>query len=404
MFKTKHKSLILLLFTILTLITTVSFASEPVVTSEASTVPGDNAKTIESPENTPELIEENSDAVAAEEPEIHEDDLYLYGDDILMDKLVDGNVYIIGNTVSVTGQINGSLFVVAKDFSLEGAYVTNSIFLCATNANFNGACYDLYAACNKLNVTYESYIARDSRINCDEFVFHALNSRNMIVSASSIDFGSDDKVATIYGNLDYTSPTELELSEGIVSGEVQYNPSETTNAETSSDAVSIFKSIVSALVYSIVVYFVIRLFTPHFAERISTFASKKIIFAFLIGLAAIFVIPVVATLLLITQVASGLAIAILVVYALFISISFAIFSLFITKLLRKKLKKLPEFGLFAIVTVILALLRTIPYVSIIISFLLGITGFGIIIMNFFNRFNCTKKTSKISDVQNSDNN
>lgn len=384
MFKTKTQVLILL-FTILTLITTISFASEAVVTSE------DASTTSEVAENT---VEESS-----EDQEIYNDDLYLFGDDIVMDKLVDGNVYIMANKVSVTGQINGNLFVLAQDFSLNDAYVRNSIFLCATNATFNGACTDLYAACDKLDVSYESYIARDSRIGCDDLVFKALNSRNMFISASKIDFGADSEAATIYGNLDYTSSKELTLAEGVVSGEVTYTPEEITDAQSSTDVVSILLSIVSTLIYSIIVYFIIRWFTPNFEEGISQYASKKIIFAFLIGLVALIVIPIISILLLFSPIASGLAIALATVYALLISISFAVFSLFVAKLLAKKIKKIPELGLFAIVTVVLALLRIAPYVSFIVSFIMGISGFGMIVVSLFKRCTSNKKAVETTSIE-----
>lgn len=386
MFKPKTKVFILL-FTILTLITTVSFAAEPVVTSEDQTTISEAVET-----TTEEVTEETSST----EQEIYEDDLYLFGEDIVMDKLVDGNVYILANTVSVTGKINGNLFVLAQDFSLNDAYVTNSVFLCASTASFNGACTDLYAACDNLNVSYESYIVRDARIACDDLIFKGLNSRNMYISATNIDFGSESETASIYGNLVYTSSQELSLEDETVLGEITYTPQEIGDAKNTTDVISILTSILSTLIYSIVVYFIIHWFTPNFKEGISQYASKKIIFAFLIGFAALIIVPIVSILLLFSSIAKGLAIALVTVYALFLSIAFTVFSLFIAKLIGNKITKIPEFGLFVIVTIILSVLRIAPYVSLIASSIMGICGFGIIVMNLFQRFSNNKKEAETS--------
>lgn len=389
MFKNKIVKVLMLLFVLLALITTCCFATNPIGASDEQPISTEGSDDYQS--------------APAQEQDIHSDDLYLFGDHVAMDQLVDGNVYIFANSVSVTGQVNGNLFVCAGDFSLNDAYVRNSIFLFANKATINGACTDLYAACNSLDVSYDSYIARDSRIGCDTLVFKGLNTRNMFVDAENIDFGSESETATIYGNLQYTTGSELSLAEGIVTGETQYNPKNITDVDDGNDFMSILSDIVAALVFSIVVYYLIRWFTPKFEEGINDYASTKIIFAFLIGLAALVVVPIVAFILLFSSIASGLAVALFTVYALLISIAFTVFSLFITKVLQKKITKLPEFGLFVIVTVVLALLRKVPYVAFPVSFIMGITGFGIIVKSLFHAFPKAKnKAVETTVVENKD--
>ena len=271
MFKSKTK-LFILFFLMITLITSYCFASEPTVTSEA---PGDNAKSVteETLDTTEESSQEPTENSDATQSEVLYDDLYLINDTVTMDKLVDGNVYICAKTATITGQINGNLFVVAETVNLDGAYVANSIFICSSNTTFNGACNDLYFAGSSLNVSYDSYIARDSRIACDKLYFQGLNYRNMYLGANTIDFGSEDATAEIKGNLNYSSSTELSLPEGLVSGKVTYSPTEINENTSSVDVSSIASNIISTLVFSLVVYFAFRFFTPKFAENVSNFSK-----------------------------------------------------------------------------------------------------------------------------------
>lgn len=260
MFKSKTK-LFILFFLMFTLITSYCFASEPTTTSE---VPGDNTQTI-----TGE-VPENSDTA---QNDIVSDDLYLINNTVTINQLVDGNVYICAKTATISGQINGNLFVVAENINLDGAYVANSIFICSSNTSFNGACNDLYFAGASLNVSYDSYIARDSRIACDKLSFQGLNYRNMYLDANTIDFGPEDATAEIQGNLNYSSPNELSLPEGLISGEVTYHPTEINEDTSSVNISSIISNIISALVFSLVVYFAFRFFTPKFTENISSFSK-----------------------------------------------------------------------------------------------------------------------------------
>lgn len=55
--------------------------------------------------------------------------MYLTGEDVTMDQLVDGNVYIMANNVTVTGQIAGNLFVLANKATFTDAYIQSSVYL-----------------------------------------------------------------------------------------------------------------------------------------------------------------------------------------------------------------------------------------------------------------------------------
>ena len=397
MLKLKNK-LLISLFLMITLVTTCCFASEPTTTS---LMPGDNAKTVT--EENVEAIETNEEATEetdTEEPEILSDDLYLFDTTVNMDKLVDGNVYICATTANITGQVNGNLYVIAKDVTFDGAYVANSIFICSTNTTFNAACNDLYFIGTTLDVSYDSYIARDSRIGGNSITFKGLNYRNMFIDANTINFGEGEEIAAIQGNLDYSAPNELSLPEGAVSGEVNYNPTEINEDTTSTNISSIISSVISALIYSIIVYWAFKFFTPKFAENISNFSNvKKLLKCGLIGLIALVVIPVAAIILLLSIYGIGASVALLVIYGLMLSIAFAAFCLFITKLVKIKFTKLPEFCLFMILVVILSFTKYIPYVGSILAYIYGILGFGMIVMSLAKKNTIAPKTEETNAIE-----
>ena len=204
----------------------------------------------------------------------------------------------------------------------------------------------------------------------------------MFIDANTINFGEGEEIAAIQGNLDYSAPNEISLPEGAVSGEVTYNPTEINEDTTSTNISSIISSIISALIYSIIVYWAFKFFTPKFAENISNFSNvKKFLTSGLVGLIALVVIPVAAIILLLSIYGIGASVALFVIYFLLISITFAVFSLFVTKLIKNKFAKIPEFCLFMILVVILSLTKYIPYVGSLLGYIYGIFGFGMIIIS-----------------------
>ena len=81
------------------------------------------------------------------------DDLYLSGNDINMDKIVNGNVYILGNNVTITGEVSGNLFICAKNVNFEEAsYIEGSTYIVSNNINFNSLTSSLYTVCHNLTI------------------------------------------------------------------------------------------------------------------------------------------------------------------------------------------------------------------------------------------------------------
>lgn len=380
MLKNKSK-LIVLLICIIMLISSISLATE-------STTPGENARTAEGDaQTTPETPTTEAEPTEAE---IYNGDLYLFDNNIVMDKLVDGNVFIFGQNVEITGRVNGSLFVCANKVTFgENSYVFQSIFACANELILNGAANDLYAAANKIDMSYNSFMIRDLKVVADTFNFKGGVGRDAFVDANNFAFETTSgSSAIVYGNLTYSSNNELELSKELVQGEIKYS-----NLKPDTDTKSIGKIILDkvinfleTLLFTIVVFFLIAWFAPNFIEKSSEYISKKSFKVFGIGLLATIVSIFLALGLLFSYIAVPLAFATFGLFALMISISSAITITCITFKAKEKLKfnkKYLTIITLAVVTLILWALKQIPYVSGIISIIVTLLGFGILLDYIF---------------------
>ena len=145
-------------------------------------VDGEKTKSVTTSNNeavtTSETTGETSTEETTTEDEIHTGDLYIFENNAVMDKLVDGNVFIFGSNVEVTGQVNGNLFVFADTVKFNQSYIRYGIFACANKIYYNGACNDLYAAANNLEMTYDSYVIRDVKAVSSNAIFTAAVGAN----------------------------------------------------------------------------------------------------------------------------------------------------------------------------------------------------------------------------------
>lgn len=405
MLKNKFK-MIVTLFTIIALIS--SFAvivratdNEPVVTSDDSNVmPIDsdteptnpNARNEDETQNT-----ENDEHNHTEDNNILYEDLYLFDNNVTMDKIVDGNVYIFGDKVKVTGKVNGNLFIFANEITFASpydendtehseenySYVTGSIYACANKIEFNAIARDIYIACNDFNMSYESYILRDVRIAASNISLRGYITRDAHLYGNSFDFGTkneneeENNSALICGDLHYYATSEISIPEGVVIGETSF-----TKFDNSDDVKTVgdyLMDLLSAIIYTLVIYLVFIWLAPKFFDNTSELLKTSSLPIFGIGTLILIVVPIVAFILLCLSLVS-VSFTLATVYGLLLAISFTVVSGSLTYLLKDKLgfadKKLL---LLLITTIVLWGLKQIPFVGVIFTLAISIFGLGLII-------------------------
>lgn len=412
MLRNAKTKVLLSLFLIITLISTLSFA-ENETTNETQT-PAETTTTTNETSNetnsvdTTSTTDENGAAVISEEnsgeaqnssttnsKDVHEGDLYLSGEDVTMDKLVNGNVYIMANNVTVTGQVAGNLFILANKATFTDAYIESSVYLCANEVNFKAVASDLYACCNTIEIPTNYGVYRDLKCYGNSLTILGIIGRNVECNVASLNLEKDDSKADIYGNLKYSSTKEIQIPDGAVQGETTFT--QIAKQETKEKVTDYLANAATAVVFTLVIYGLALLFSKSSIEKCTKIASKKFLPAFGIGILSLILIPVVSFLLLISIVGAPVSIALLVLYGLLLAISGSVFAISIANIISEKIK-ISNAWLkalcVAIVSLLVYIIGIIPYVSL-IKFLIIILGFGIILMNmFFKNINFEKKDKK----------
>lgn len=393
MLKKKTKFIVLLLVFML-IISTFSFATD--TATPTSLVPGDNART------EGEVPDGNTDTDTPQYPEedIHNSDLYIFDNDITMDRLVDGNVFLFGKNIKVTGQVNGCLFAFGDNVTFEeGSYIMQSIYVMANKLTLHGTCVDLYACASSIDTSYGFLAQRDLRVMAANFNFKGCVGRDAFVGATNFYFDQTvDQSAIVYGNLTYSSANELSLGPDFVQGDISYKK-EIVKEESAADIiVSKIISLCNSILYVLVVFLLCLWLAPKFLSQINNYMTiGNCAKAFGIGLLSIVVGIVAGFVLLFTVVGIPVGFATIVLTLLLVSIATAITSISITYKLKEKFaysKNYMTYLTLAGVVIVIWALKLIPYVGAIISFVVNSIGVGIIVNYIFTR-NHTKKDAKV---------
>ncbi len=410
MLKTKSKFMVLL-FAFVLVVSTFSFATEgepvvtsdegtPVVTSDegnanvTSTVPGDNARTEVDPETNTSPSQEPT------EDDIYNGDLYIVANDIQMDKLVDGNVFLFGRNINITGKVNGSLYVCGETVTIsKDAYVIQSMYIAANQLNLNGCANDLYAFANKVDMSYDSFMLRDLRVYADTFNFNGGCGRDAFVAVNHFNFSTTDgNSAIVYGNLTYSAPTELSLTNELVQGEIKYQKDFGDGASVTDIIIEKLVSVCAIVLYAFVVFFLCLWLAPKFLKTTSTFLEPvRIAKSFGIGLSTTVVAVLASVILLFTVVGIPLSLAITVLLVLLLSIATTVASICITYQLKEKFayaKNYMTYLTLAGVVIVIWALGLIPYVGPLIGIVVKMFGLGVIVHYLFTQ-NKLAKTEKV---------
>ena len=392
----KNTKFIVLVLVFLLVISTFSFATD--TATPTSEVPGDNART------EGEVPDENTNPDSPQYPEedIYNGDLYLFDNDITMDKLVDGNVFLFGKNIKVTGQVNGCLFAIGDNVTFEeSSYIIQSIYVMANELTLNGSANDLYASASKINASHSCFIIRDMRVIANTFNFSGCVGRDAFVGANNFYFDQTvDKSALIYSNLTYYSANELSLGPDFVQGDINYHK-ENDNSVASIIIEKVI-SLCNSILYVLVVFLLCLWLAPKFLSQVTSYMTVgNCAKAFGIGILTIFGGIAIGFVLLFTVVGIPVGIATIGLTILLSSIATAITSISITYKLKEKFKYSKNYMTYltlACIVIVIWALKLIPYVGTAISFVVTSIGVGIVAHYIITK-NHTKNENKTETVK-----
>lgn len=339
----------------------------------------------------------------------HYGDLYVTGSNIVIDQIVYGSVFAIGNSVEITGQIENDLYVIANTLKIDstvnnGGFIQGKVYAFANHIYFNGACNYLYSISNNIDMTYPSFVVGNANIFSNNINTKAAFGRELNLCARNIILGDSYELPTIYGNLNYTAPNELEIPTDVIvsTNNITYTkPLELISGLNSISIVNLIIKLLSTVITVLILYWMVEKIAPNLTEKT---LNKKINFvnlikSFGIGLLSIILIMLTTIILLITAVGAKLGIILVLLFAILCLVSVPILSIVITKALKSKFKleKAPLFVLaLGLVSLVLYAVTLIPIAGIILNFIIKVTAIGLIIYNYLPNKELTdeEKTEK----------
>ena len=375
MLKKKIGMIVLVLITVFALVLPVARAAETDTETDTNT-------------------SENQVTSTEEESNFKQCDVYLTGNDITIDYIIDGNLFVFADTVTINSQIGGDVFIFANTVTVGNqGYVFSNLFTVASTVNVQGVVYDLYALSNDVTIT--GYVYRDIRVSVNNLNIYGTVGRNAYVTCNNMNFAQNGTSETeetttssqgmINGNLKYTSSNEITIPEGVVTGETNYT--QATN-NTSRTIQSYLISLGTIIATAILVWLICLWLAPKFVKKENLIDKKNILPEIGLGILTPIVIILVSIILILLGITSSFGLLLLAISFILIGLSTSIFIIAINNLICNKLKiqkNIGNFGMLIVTATVLWLVGLIPYVGGIIGILAVLIGLGIVIYYLITR-------------------
>ena len=395
MLKKKIGMIVLVLITVFALVLPVARAAETDTNTPENQVTSTDVSTTDanvSNENetaTPENVTTTNEEVTTTEENFKQSDIYLTGDNITIDYIVDGNLFVFANNVTINSQIGGDAFIFANSVTVgEQGYVFSNLFTVANTVNVQGVVYDLYALSTNVNIT--GYVYRDIKVSTNNLNIYGAIGRNAFVKCNNMSFVQNNANETeettaissqgiINGNLEYSSRNEITIPDGTVTGEVKFNQVTTNNTRTLQSYITSLGTIIAT---AILVWLVCLWLAPKFVKNTNLIDKKSILPEIGLGIITPIVLILVSLVLILLGITSSFGLLLLAISFILIGLSTSIFIIAINNLVCNKLKiqkTIGNFGMLIVTAAVLWLIGLIPYVGGIVGILAVLIGLGILI-------------------------
>ena len=323
-------------------------------------------------------------------------DLYICANEIILSQnsVIAGNVFAVGNKLTLNSKIeSGSLYATVKNFDMQYyGFVFRDLHVSAETANIAGYVYrNSFISADTVKTT--STFSNKGDLNIDsasEVNFSGEVRGNANINSKNIIFNSKDSnnkniTCKIYGNLNYSSNTELQLEDNLVAGNVKHSEYKSSNNFLSKLWEYILK-LITTLIYVVLIFIVMSKFMPKYVSKISNISISSIFSSMGIGLGILVLVPILVILLLMTHICSSIGLLISILYVLMLLIAKPIFVISVANFIKeKKLKNMKSIFIIILISIILSLIGLIPFIGFIISLLVMLCGLGIFFKSLKNR-------------------
>lgn len=345
-----------------------------------------------------------SQETTSQEDGFKKSDIYLSGDNVTIDYIVDGNLFVFANSVTIKSQIGGDAFIIAKSITVEEeGYIYSNLFAMADSIDIKGATCDIYAVAYNINVS--GYIYRDMKVGCSDLSISGVIGRNAFVDCNNINFTQANNESSesegepsitaqgsIKGNLNYSSSKELSIPEGSVSGETKYTKS-SSQGNSFSFKNALF-SLASIIATAVAIWLLCLWLSPKFINKATVLLTKKTLPVIGFGILSPIVAAIIAIILLILGITVPLGFLTISILFTLIAISSSIFVITVAKLICTKFKmeeNIKVLGIIVATCIGLWVIGFIPFIGSIVDLLAVVVGLGIITSNLFLKNSPTEK-------------
>jgi len=411
MFNTKFKTFLTILFIFVLVITPLVSANNYVFATDLdenilpSEISEDTYTEGEIPEG--ELTDEELYNLIMEQSEdayqnMVEDDVFLLEDsNVTLDYIIDGNIFIICNgTVTISSEIGGNAFIIAKDVILEeSGAIYSPAFIISEALSINGLISDLFSISSNLKISETGYIARNIYSASDAITVNGAIGRNANLSVQSLiiekiassEESEEESSPIIYGNLNYSSPYEISVSEGLIEGEIKYtqtiNSTETITVPTTTKIVNILKSLISYLIFVLAIWGLFKITKPQYIKTAKNLLQTKPLLILGIGFLTLITVPVACIILMFSEFTIRISFVLMFTYIILLLSSSSVAIIALSEILCNKFNKVNKFLMLVISVVAISLLGHLPFIGGLISFASLIFGLGIIVLSLFDKTN-----------------
>lgn len=394
MLKNKTKIIAFLLVLILAITSSFVYADNETSSENDITLISDTSETKPVETNVENTVSTNETS----KDSYKNSDVYLMGDNVTIDYVVDGNLFVMADTVTINSKIGGDAFIMAKTINVgDQAYIFSNLFAMANSIDIKGVVYDVYALAQNFTVS-NGYIYRDAKLCCNTININGTIGRNAFVSCSNINFNTDENdKGIIYGDLTYSTPSELSFDKNIVNGNVTYKSPKVSHEKSVREIVASYISDLGAfLAFVIIIWLVCLWLAPKFLNDTNKFVGKETLNVLGTGLLTLIAVPIACIILLLLQLTAGISLLTVAIYILALIVAKSIFTIVANNYLCSKLninKNTGIFGMLIVSGVIVWVISELPYVGGIVSFIISVLGLGVLVSAIL-----PKKAKKASDT------
>ncbi len=320
------------------------------------------------------------DSITVASGEVIDDDLYLAGNRIIIDGIVNGDLWAVGN-ITINGKVNGSVMAAGETIDINGE-VTGTVRAAGGTLNIRGHVDgDLLVAGGQVNIASTARIGRDllfgaGNVRIDGPIEGYIKGGGGEVTVTN-GVGEDielqvDKLtvastANIQGNLTYTSDNKANIQSGAqIGGTTTHQVPEVEESAKAGPLSGIVGKVVAFLM-TLLAGIVIILVAPRRAASVAASLRRKPWLSLGWGAIILFATPIAAIVTLVTVVGVPVSLIGLTLYGIGIYLSQIAVGLFIGYWIVRYFSKGESRGILigalTLGFLILTLLKLIPYVG-----------------------------------------